>query len=326
MVEPVPLPDPHPEPRAARGPTRELAELLAAVVSYGLAHSTFFLLPKYLQVELHANPAEIGLYTSATWFVTVALAGLAGAWIDRRGRRPFAFAGAALLALTCAGFLFVRELGPLLFLLRLVHGVSFSFFFVATQTLAADLSPPENLGRTIGYYGSAFVLTNAAAPAAAEWLAARAGWPWVFAATTALALASLILLVPVHERAHAHVTNGAELPGLRDALRRPGFLRLVAVAALTGVPFAAAFTFSQPFALSLGIARVSDFFVAYSVTAVIVRGPFGSTVDRAGRLRVTRYALVAYAAASFGTIGLGSVGLIACGVLFGVAHGFLIPR
>ena len=66
---------------------RELAALLAAVISYGLAHSAFFLLPKYLELELHANPAEIGLYASATWFVTVALAPFAGA-VDRPARAP----------------------------------------------------------------------------------------------------------------------------------------------------------------------------------------------------------------------------------------------
>jgi len=327
LAEPAPSPDgtaAHAKPHAARFP-RELVELLLAVLCWGLAHSTYFLLPKYLEVELHANPAEIGLYTSATWFVTVALAGLAGAWIDRRGRRPFAFAGAVLLAVTCAGFWFVKELGPLLLLLRVVHGVAFSFFFVATQTLAADISRPENLGRTIGYYGSAFVFTNAAAPAAAEWLAAHAGWPWVFAATTALSLASLLLLLPVHERPHPHLVSDADPPGLVDALRRPGFLRLTSVAALTGVAFAAAFTFTQPFALSLGVRRVSDFFVAYSLTAVVVRGPFGSWADRTGRLRVTRYALAAYAVASFATIELESLGLVASGVLFGVAHGLFYP-
>lgn len=299
--------------------------LLAAVVCYGFAHSTYFLLPKYLELELHANPAEIGVYASATWFVTVAFAGLAGAWIDRRGRRPFAFAGAALLTVTCVGFLFVRELGPLLFALRLVHGVSFTFFFVATQTLAADIAAPEHLGRTIGYYGSAFVFTNAAAPATAEWLAARAGWPSVFLATAVLAVLSLALILPVHDRRPPQGPDGAPVPGVRDALFRPGFPRLMAVAALAGVAFAAAFTFSQPFALSLGIARVSDFFVAYSITAVIVRGPFGSWADRAGRLRVTRYALVVYAIAAFAAIELESLGLVATGVLFGVAHGLFYP-
>jgi MFS family permease len=325
LAEPLPAPvPPDPQPHVAHI-SRELAVLLAAVVSYGFAHSTYFLLPKYLELELHANPAQIGWYAAATWIVTVGLAGIAGAWIDRRGRRPFAFAGAALLAVTCAGFLFVKELGPLLLLLRLLHGVSFTFFFVATQTLAADIAAPEHLGRTIGYYGSAFVFTNAAAPSAAEWLAERAGWPSVFLATTVLAVFALAMLVPVHERRPPPSADGAPVPGVLDALFRPGFLRLMSVAALAGVAFAAAFTFNQPFALSLGIKRVSDFFVAYSITAVIVRGPFGSWADRAGRLRVTRYALVVYAIASFASIQLESLGLVVTGVLFGIAHGLFYP-
>ncbi len=324
LVEPAPaVADPDPDPNPGHG--RELAALLAAVISYGLAHSAFFLLPKYLELELHANPAEIGLYASATWFMTVGLAPFAGAWIDQHGRRPFAFAGAALLTLTCVGFLWVDALGPLLLALRLVHGVSFIFFFVATQTLAADLAQPEHLGRIIGYYGSGFVFTNAVAPALAEWVAGTAGWHWVFAGTAGLAVLSIALLVGVHERAHPHHTDGTAVPGVLVALRRPGFVRLMGVAALTGVAFAAAFTFHQPFALALGITRVSDFFVAYSITAVIVRGPFGSMADRLGRLRVTRFALVAYTIASFATIELHSLGLLVTGAAFGLAHGLFYP-
>jgi MFS family permease len=85
------------------------------------------------------------------------------------------------------------------------------------------------------------------------------------------------------------------------------------------------FTFHQPFALSLGIERVSDFFVAYSIAAGIVRGPFGSLADRAGRMRVTRFALAIYAVAGFAMIALSRVGLIWAGAALGVAHGLFYP-
>jgi predicted MFS family arabinose efflux permease len=331
MLSPAALAAPAQDPsEASSGPDAErvpaqLGALLAAVVTFGLAHSTYFLLPKFLALELAADPAEIGLYASATWLANVALVPFAGLWIDRRGRLPFAFAGAAILALTCAGFLAVTRLGPLLLALRVAHGFAFTFFFVATQTLAADLAPPQHLGRVLGYYGSGFVLTNAIAPALAERLAERAGWSWVFAATAFLALLSLGLLALVRE--HRPTPNGDEpqVPGLRHAFARAGFARILVVASLAGVAFAAAFTFHQPFALSLGIERVSDFLVAYSIAAVIVRGPFGSVADRAGRLQVTRFALVAYAVASFATMKLDSLGLVATGAAFGVAHGLFYP-
>jgi len=327
MLSPALLaaPEAEPEqPRAERIPA-QLGALLAAVVTFGFAHSAYFLLPKFLALELHADASQIGVYSSAMWFANVALVPFAGLWIDRRGRMPFAFLGAAVLVGTCASFLAVDRLGPFLLALRIAHGVAFTFFFVATQTLAADLAPPARLGQVLGYYGSGFVLTNAVAPAVAEWVAARAGWPTVFGATTALAALSGLLLLFVRERRATPHGDGSPVPGIGAALARTGFARVMGVSALAGVGFAAMFTFHQPFALSLGIERVSDFFVAYSVTAGIVRGPFGSLADRAGRMRVTRFSLAIYAVAAFAMIALSRIGLVWTGALLGVAHGLFYP-
>ena len=321
MAAPVSSPDD--DSHSARIP-RQLGTLLVAVVAFGFAHSSYFLLPKFLAVELHADASQIGLYSAVTWVANVVLVSFAGIWIDRRGRLPFAYFGAVVMALTGVGFLAVDSLGPLLFALRLAHGVAFTFFFIATQTLAADLAPPERLGQVLGYYGSGFVLTNAAAPAVAEWLAGRAGWEWVFAATAALAVLSVALLFFVREHA-THHSDGSEVPGIGAALARPGFVRVMSISSLAGVAFAAAFTFHQPFALSLGIERVSDFFVAYSLTAMVVRGPLGGFTDRLGRLRVTRVSLVAYGLASLAMFALAHVGLIPTGALFGLAHGLFYP-
>ena len=97
------------------------------------------------------------------------------------------------------------------------------------------------------------------------------------------------------------------------------------VSALAGIPFAAAFTFYQPFALSLGIERVADFLVSYSITAMIVRGPLGGLADRAGRLRVTALSLVLYTCAALLMIGLSRLGLVLTGAAFGAAHGLFYP-
>jgi MFS family permease len=299
--------------------------LLTAVVAFGLAHSAFFLLPKFLELELHADPSQIGLYVAVTWFANVALVPFVGLWVDERGRLPLAVAGAAGLAATCGGFLALSGLGPYLLALRVAHGFAFTAFFVATSTLAADLAPPENLGQVLGYYGSGWVFTNAAAPAVGEWLADRAGWPWVFGAATALALLSLVLLALVREHRHPPLAEDMTVPGLGAVLERPRFARVCAISALAGVTFAAMFTFHQPFALSLGIHRVSDFFVAYSAAAVVVRGPFGGWADRAGRMRVAGIALVTYGLSALAMTELESLGLVCTGAVFGVAHGLFYP-
>jgi MFS family permease len=327
MLSPAPLDATQEDPTASarvRVPA-QLAALLAAVVMFALAHSAYFLLPKYLELELHADASQIGIYMAATWLANVAFVPFVGVWVDRRGRMPLAYLGGAVMAATCVGYLAVERLGPYLLALRLVHGLGFTAFFVATSTLAADLAPPARLSQVLGWYGSGWVFSNAAAPAFFEWLADAAGWRWVFGATAVLAALSLALLLVVREHAHTPSGDGEGVPGIRGLFERAGLARMFAVAALAGVGFAAAFTFHQPFALSLGIARVSDFLVAYSVAAVIVRGPFGAIADRAGRVAVTRWAVCAYAVASLLMTRLESLGLVVTGAAFGVAHGLFYP-
>ncbi len=304
--------------------TGRFAALVVAVVTFGLAHSAYFLLPKYLAQELGADASAIGNVSAAAWVANVLSVPFVGVWIDRYGRRAFAFAGSALLALACAGFLFVHELGPLLLALRVAHGLSFTLYFVSTSTLAADLAPPGRLSQALGVYGSAFVGTNALAPAGAEWLAAHAGWPAVFQATTALALASAPLLFAVREPATARLSHD-EVPGILAALARPGLARVLLVCALAGATFGALFTFHQPFALERQVERVSGFLVAYALAAVAVRALLGGLADGPHRRAVTLAALTLYGVAPLGMLALGRVPLAPIGVALGLAHGFFYP-
>lgn len=304
--------------------TAEFAALLAATLTFGLAHSAYFLLPKYLELELHANPSEIGGISSLTWFANVAIVAFVGVWVDRRGRLGFAYVGAALMSATGVGFLGVDALGPWLVFLRVVHGFAFTLFLVAASTLAADLAPPRRLGQALGIFGAMMVSTNALAPAAAEWLADAAGWDAVFATTAGMAALSGLLLLAVRERPHTRGTT-REVPGLGSVFARPGIAPILWASGLAGVTFGALFTFHQPYALSLGIARVSDFLVAYSIAAVIVRGVFGGVADRLGRLLVARAALVVYGAAPIAVVLLGASGFSWVGALLGLAHGLFYP-
>ncbi len=304
--------------------TGEFAALLAAMLAFGLAHSAYFLLPKFLAVELSASASQIGWISSLTWFANVALVAFVGVWIDRRGRLVFAYAGAVLMTLVCVGYLTVTALGPWLSFLRVVHGFAFTLFFVAASTLAADIAPPRKLGQALGLFGAMMVSTNALAPAAGEWIADAFGWTAMFAATAAVGALSGVLLLAVHE--HPHGRGPAhKVPGLRSVFARPGLAPVLVACGLAGVTFGAMFTFHQPYALSLGIERVSDFLVAYAIAAVFVRAVLGGLADRLGRLLVTEFSLGAYGLAPIAMVMLGASGFSWIGALLGLAHGLFYP-
>lgn len=303
--------------------TRDFALVLAVQLAFGFAFSSFFLLPKYVVTELSGSPSQVG-YVSAVAVVCSVLASPAcGALLDRGARRPLITLGALATALSSAAFLFVSELGPYLYAVRAAQGISFTLFFVAAGTLVADLAPPARLGQALGWFGAAALTMNAVATISAEHLAHRYGWNAVFAAATAsgvlATLLSLSLREPQARPQSATLASSATL-GVFS-----GRLSVFWAAAAGGVAFGVMFTFTQPFALSLGDTNVSPLFAGYTATALIVRLAFGSVADRFGRARVGGAALGFYALVVAATAGLFRGGLGYYGIGFGLAHGAFYP-
>lgn len=301
----------------------EFALLLTIGAVFGLAFSTYFLLPKYLATVLAADPVTIGGVSAAFWVSSVLFIPFVGERVDRHGRKSFASIGGVVLALSCAGFLWVESVGPLIWLLRIGQGLGFTLFYVAIATLAADLAPPARLSQALGIFGAVMISTNAAGPAFAEWTSAQFGWDAVFAATAIAAVVAALLtrLLPDQPKANLHPQRA----GMVQVMRRPGMMRILVVSMLMGWVFGTLFTFYQPWALSLGIDKVAAYLVTYALAAVLVRVLFGDLADRLGRLRVVRATLLLYALAPLALIWLDVLGLLVAGAVLGLAQGIYYP-
>ncbi|MCC6849996.1 MAG: MFS transporter [Deltaproteobacteria bacterium] len=303
--------------------TADLARVLGAASVWGSAFSTFYLLPKFLAQELGAGPSEIGLAVGIFPIATVAATPFAGWVVDRFPRRYAMVAGAAVMALAAAGFLGVRRLGPFLDALRALQGLSYALVVTAVGTLVADVVPRARLNQALGLSGASMLVMNAVAPAAAEPLAAAAGWPAVFAAASIAAATATVLAAGVREPAWARAAGARG--GLRALLAQPVARHYGLVVALSGAAFGAVFTFEPAHALALGRTRVGGFFIAYACAAIAVRVGLGSLPARLGSYRVARTALALYALVVLALAGVGAGGLEPLGALFGLAHGLFYP-
>jgi len=107
--------------------------------------------------------------------------------------------------------------------------------------------------------------------------------------------------------------------------RRPATQRSLVVVALVGLALCTVFTFHQPFALALGMERTQTFFVAYALTAIVLRGVLGRLLDRWGPRTACVPALMLYVVVLVAASDLGFVGLAAVGVGLGLAHGAFYP-
>jgi len=297
--------------------------LLVVTSVIGMAFSAYFLLPKFLAVELGADAGTIGGVSAVSLVASVLCMPWAGVQMDRRGRRFFVCAGSVLFAVASAGFLFVDRVGPLLWILRLAQGVGWPLFYLALSTLATDIAPRERMGQAIGMFGAVMISTNALGPALAEWGASAFGWPAVFATTVvgALAAAALASWLPEHHRPQSR----DESTSMRELLRRPGLKRVLLVTALVGWTFSSMFTFYQPWAIACGFEQVSGFLAGFAGCAMAVRVGLGGIADRLGRLRVAKAMLLLYIFAPLSLIWLPQVGLLISGGLLGISHGMFFP-
>jgi len=86
------------------------------------------------------------------------------------------------------------------------------------------------------------------------------------------------------------------------------------------------FVFLPTYAMQVGLSRIGEFYIAYSVAAIAIRLTFGRLSDRRGRRRVILPALLLSALGCLGLVWLsGPVGLVVVGTLNGMAHGLLFP-
>ncbi len=303
--------------------------VLCVQFCFGLSYSTFFLLPKFLAQQFHANADAIGAVAATALLAGVLSSPWTGAWLDRGSRRPFISYGALVNGLSGGAFALVHTLAWPIFVLRAVHGISYALVFNAIVTLAADLAPPKKLGQAIGLCGAAGTVANALAPWLAESVADIHGWGLVFLSAGSAALVASLLSLGIREPKHAPALepppDAASSASALALLRHPRRLGAFVCGAANGAAFGVMFTFTQPFALSLGGSVVSSFFVGYTVIALSVRLFLGSLADTWGRRRVALTALVLYGLVASMTSLLRPNLLFVIGAGLGLAHGLLYP-
>ncbi|MBY0399983.1 MFS transporter [Myxococcota bacterium] len=303
--------------------TRRFVVLLLAQIGVAYANSSFLILPKFLATRLDAGPEAIGRVVLVSSLALVVCLLPAGSLVDRHGRKRFLTAGAAAMGFACAGHVFVDSIGPLLYGLRVVQAFAFAFAYASGAALTIDAAPPTRLGQALGLFGIVYVLTGALAPAAVEAIVEAAGWSPAFLLAGAAALVSALLSLSVVERRVE--APGAMHVATLSILARPSVRRAMAVVGLLGVGYGGAFNFHQPFALSLGITELRDFFLGHSLAAAASRLATGPFVDRIGLRRISLGSLALYALAVLAIAWLDRFGLLLVGIGMGVSHGLFYP-
>lgn len=286
-----------------------------------LNFASFFLLP--LEVKhMGGNEGTVGAVMGTGGVATLLALPAVGLLIDRAGRRLFLLLGAACMATASTLYLWIDRIGPQLFALRVLQGVSFAMAFTATTTFAAELAPRERRAQALGVFGVSTLLTHALAPGLGEELVNRAGFHALFTTATVCTLVCLGLALAL-PRDHAVVRHREG--GAAWRLDRAQWL-LGAIMALCGLGFGAVITFVPTFVQTEGLGRVGFFYFSYTLTAILTRVVGAGMSDAYGRRAVIMPTLLALAASILLLSAVnGTASLLLTGALFGVAQGINYP-
>jgi MFS family permease len=296
-----------------------LLRILLAQLAFGFSWCLYLVYPKFLSVALGVGPEGIGSVATVAGGVSAASVLLAVRSIDRSRRAVF-LRGSALLTACSLGYLCVDRFGPLVYVVQAGVAASYVLAFNATMSAVTDVVPPARLGQAFGLQSAANLGMNGVSTLTAETIAQHFGWRSVFVLAALSSLAALLLgagLPAAQQRAEA----GA----VEDAPPYRALAPIFACAAFLGATYTALATFHQPFALGLGVERVSTFFVGYTLGALVMRLGFGNLGDRLGRRSVALTSLALYALVAASMAALEPALLWLYGAGFGLAHGVVYP-
>jgi MFS family permease len=311
---------------------REFARATLTNFAFALSLNAYVLLPLHVQA-LGGTEIEIGIVMGLYSAVGIVCQPLIGPWVDALGRRAFMLAGTALVLVASILPVFVDTIGVFA-LVRVLHGIGFSAYFVAMFSYVVDLVPPSQRGWALGIFGVSGFVATAFAPLVGEWVVRRAGFRALFVVSAALSVVPLLLTLRVRARGPEAATVPA--PGWMRGSLEDVVQRHMVVSLFFGLGSGTIFAFLPTFGQSLAVSAVSLFYTAYAGAAIAVRVFGGRLIDTRGRRAVivpsmfiqasapALLALMGLLVARTSTTPVVPV-LAVAGILSGAAHGFLYP-
>jgi MFS family permease len=290
----------------------------------------FFILFPLFILQRGGNSVDVGIQTAIFFIPSVILRPLAGWLTDHTGRLKTLWAGTAFMLVTSFAFLLLKgnyqDFKVWCALILFARGMGFSAFYTAFFTYITDLAPSEIRARILGLFGVSGLIAHGCAPKIAELVLNQWKFDGYFIASGILATASLLISLFLREQPHLRTKGENAFFSFRKVtFSRRNWIILPGAFAF-GFAIASFNTFGAPYFEKIPGSSVGYFFLAYGLTAVLIRIAFGGFADR-----YPKWLLVSifFALQAFGVI------LIIChpvqiyyliaAALAGAAHGILFP-
>ena len=249
-----------------------------------------------------------------------------GKLTDTIGRVPVMAIG-SIVCFIC-GFLYpvLTSVSGFLFL-RLLHGFSTGFKPTATSAYVADIVPPSRWGEALGMHGLSFSTGMAIGPAIGSFLTANYSINVLFYTSSAIALLSIVIVMNMKETVKNKQKFSLNLLKItRNEIIDRQVLPSALVTLFSYVGYGVILTLVPDWSEHLGIANKGLFFMAFTLSSLLIRFIAGRVSDRFGRVRVLKVSLILLTISLF-LIGYADsvLSLLIASAMYGIATGILSP-
>jgi MFS family permease len=179
--------------------TRDFILAFFAQLTFTLAnHILIPTLPIYLS-RLDSKETEIGVLIGIFTVSSLVLRPFTGKILLRTPEKKMMVIGALLFGLTSTGYLVALPFWPF-FLVRLLQGIGYAFFYTASFTLIANISPEAHRGQSLSYFLLALNISLALGPSLGMFLINRFDFTTLFLVSLGLSFVSFFIISKLGER------------------------------------------------------------------------------------------------------------------------------
>jgi predicted MFS family arabinose efflux permease len=278
-------------------------------------------LPIYLS-RLGSGEEEIGVLIGVSSVSSLFLRPFVGKALLRIPEKHFMSVGAVLIALTSFGYLLLLPFWPF-FLVRVLHGVGMGFYYTASFTLIANISPEDHLGQSLGYFYLSFNFASTLAPPFGMFLIDNYGFTVLFLTCAGFSIGSFLFASRLGRRQADPLEDSSfQAKSLFNREALPSSI----ITFFCHIIWGALITFFPLYALDHGVSNPGLFFAVFAIMLVLGRSLGGRILDISSREKVILPCLTVYLIAMIIlTFSKTLPMFILSAVIWGMGNAFLFP-
>jgi MFS family permease len=294
-----------------------LAQFTFTIASHVLTPT----LPIYLS-RLGSRETEIGVLIGVFTVSSLVLRPLVGRALLKIPEKRLMMIGAAVYGLSSIAYLLALPFWPF-FAVRFFHGIGYAFFYTASFTLIANISPEAHRGQSLSYFLVALNLSLALGPSLGMFVINRYSFTLLFWACFGLSLCSLWVVSKLGKREKVPVDDASARGQFflsREALLPStlSFIFFINWGALTA--------FFPLFAVNQGMANPGLFFTILAIILILSRILGAKLSDRYSSDRVLSPCLVLLVASMvILAFSKSLLMFILVAIVWGMGHAFFYP-